>query len=72
MDTPPEPDDGIGAGTDPEAIPCDDVCGRNAQLVIVSMADRGVDYVCWPCLMARVVKIAAEATEAGGENGEPA
>lgn len=55
--------DEIGAGTDPDAIPCDDVCGRQAQLCIVSFADRGVDYVCWPCLMARVVKIAADATE---------
>lgn len=53
----------IGAGTDPDAIPCDDSCGRQAQLTIVSFADRGVDYVCWPCLMARVVKIAADATE---------
>jgi hypothetical protein len=65
--------DEIGAGTDPDAIPCDDSCGRQAQLTIVSFADRGVDYVCWPCLMARVVKIAADATE--GEttaNGEAA
>lgn len=66
--------DEIGAGTDPDAIPCDDACGRQAQLTIVSFADRGVDYVCWPCLMARVVKIAADATE-GAEvepgNGAP-
>jgi hypothetical protein len=56
----------IGPGTNPDAIPCDDACGRQAQLVMVSLADRGVDYVCWPCLLARVVKIAAEAGE-----GEP-
>ena len=54
----------IGAGTNPDAIPCDDSCGRQAQLCIVSFADRGVDYVCWPCLMARVVNIAAEASGA--------
>lgn len=54
----------IGPGTNPDAIPCDDQCGRQAQLCIVSLADRGVDYVCWPCMMARVVKIATEATEA--------
>lgn len=53
----------IGAGTDPDAIPCDDSCGRQAQLAILSFADRGVDYVCWPCMMARVVKIAADASE---------
>lgn len=63
----------IGAGTDPDVIPCDDVCGRQAQLAIISLADRGVDYVCWPCMMARVVKIASEATadteEANGVAG---
>lgn len=54
--------DDIGAGTEPDAIPCDDACGRQAQLTILSFADRGVDYVCWPCLMARVVKIASDAS----------
>lgn len=65
-------DDQIGAGTSPDAIPCDDGCGRQAQLTIVSMADRGVDYVCWPCLMARVVKIASEMPqpESGDGGGE--
>ena len=53
----------IGAGTNPDAIPCDDECGRQAQLCLVSFADRGVDYVCWPCLMTRVVNIAAEASQ---------
>lgn len=53
----------IGAGTDPDAIPCDDGCGRQAQLAILSFADRGVDYLDWPCLMARVVAIAAKAGE---------
>ena len=56
----------IGPATDPDAIPCDDSCGRQAQLCIVSFADRGVDYVCWPCLMARVVKVGADLAEAGG------
>lgn len=65
-------DDEIGAGTDPDAIPCDDTCGRQAQLCIVSLADRGVDYVCWPCMMARVVKIATEAAAAEGEPVEEA
>ncbi len=54
--------DEIGPATDPDAIPCDDACERQAQLVIVSLADRGVDYVCWPCLLARTVKIAADAS----------
>lgn len=67
-------DDRIGAGTDPDAIMCDDGCGRQAQLTIVSFADRGVDYVCWPCLMARVVKIASEMPQGEGEGdgAEPA
>lgn len=62
--------DEIGPGTDPDAIPCDDTCGRQAQLVIVSLADRGVDYVCWPCMLARSVKILQESDEAEPpENG---
>ena len=65
-------DDNIGAGTNPDAIMCDDGCGRQAQLTIVSLADRGVDYVCWPCLMARVVKIASEMPQAEGNGGTDA
>jgi len=55
-----QPTDVIGAGTNPDAIPCDDSCGRQAQLTLLSFADRGVDYLCWPCLLTRTMAIAAE------------
>ena len=38
---------------------CDD-CGKGAQIVVSELITRGVDILCWPCMMARAVAAAAE------------
>ncbi len=41
---------------------CDD-CGDAAQIVVSELISRGVDVLCWQCLMSRAVAVAAKILE---------
>ena len=41
----------------PAAIECDD-CGNPAAVVAADVVTRGVDVLCWPCLMKRALQVA--------------
>lgn len=59
----------IGAGTLPGPLLCGDACGREAALVVVTLADREAEYVCWPCLIGRCVQVAMEFGDQSQPNG---
>lgn len=42
---------------------CDD-CGKGAQIVVSELITRGVDILCWECMMARAIAVAATVVEA--------
>ena len=42
---------------------CDD-CGKGAQIVVSELITRGVDVLCWECMMARAIAVAAATVEA--------
>jgi len=50
----------IGPGTAPGPLMCDDGCGREAAVAVLSLADREADYCCWPCLIGRCVQIVGQ------------
>lgn len=50
----------IGAGTLPGPLTCDDGCDREATIVLVTIADRQAEYLCWVDLVARCARIAME------------
>lgn len=41
---------------------CDD-CGKGAQIVVSELITRGVDVLCWECMMARAIAVAARVVE---------
>lgn len=46
---------------------CDD-CGQGAQIVVSELVTRGVDVLCWQCLMNRAMAVAAKIALAGEED----
>ncbi|MGH3572317.1 MAG: hypothetical protein ACRDUW_10880 [Pseudonocardiaceae bacterium] len=50
----------IGAGTSPGPLLCLTCGDREATLIIVTMADREADYLCWPCLLGLAYTIAQQ------------
>lgn len=42
---------------------CDD-CGKGAQIVVSELITRGVDVLCWECMMARAIAVASKVIEA--------
>lgn len=46
---------------------CDD-CGRGAQIVVSELQTRGVDILCWGCLMNRAMAVAASLAAKEGQD----